>query len=128
MAEQGVAAWALPSAPRHYWDRQGNRRRHGFGRGGDGKTSGAPPSAQVNPLEIAPGYEAHPWGPFWMVTEESTALQIVLAAWLDYRAERPINHQMVDYLKDVFFALLYIIAVSAEDLSRIHISEPTRPY
>ena len=50
-----------------------------------------------------------------MVTEESTAVQLVLAAWLDYRAERPIDHRMVDYLKDVFFALLYIIAVSAED-------------
>ena len=65
LAEQGVHAWALPSAPRHYEDDQGVRRRYGFGRGGDGKTSGAPPSAQVNPMEIAPGYEAHPWGTGW---------------------------------------------------------------
>ena len=50
-----------------------------------------------------------------MVTEESTALQIVLAAWLDFRAARPINREMVDYMKDVFFALLFIIVVSAED-------------
>ena len=50
-----------------------------------------------------------------MVTEESTALQLALAGWMDYRAERPMNNQMIDYLKDVFFALLFTIATSAED-------------